>query len=68
MINKFKGTCGTCGAFVFAGCGQVHRSGNRWKVYCLDCGSMDRRDNSSHEDRACGNSAYEDRCAERCAL
>jgi len=27
-----------------------------------------RRDNSSHEDRACGDLAYEDQCARACGL
>lgn len=29
---------------------------------------FNRRDHSSHEDRACGDTAYEDACAQACGL
>jgi len=65
MTNKYKGTCSKCGATVSAKSGILERQGRQWVVYCTTC-NFDKRDHSSYEDRACGDMAYEDRCAEMC--
>lgn len=60
MINRYQGTCHACRARVPVGEGEVERIGRRWKLWCQRC--YDASDNSSFEDRACGNRAYEDAC------
>ena len=71
MANKYPGQC-RCGVQVAAGAGHVQKIGRRWVVSCEDCGPTadrsSRRDNSSFEDRQCGDMAYEDRCAEMCGF
>lgn len=62
MSNRYSGICNDCRQPVPAGAGILERSGRRWVVWCESC--YDRSDNSSYEDRACGDRAYEDRCAE----
>ena len=70
MSNKYNGTCHACKASVPAGTGHVEVSGyGRYRktlVWCKAC--FDKSDNSSDEDRCCGNRAYEDRCAEACGF
>ncbi len=63
MTNKYAGKC-ECGKQVAARAGQLQRFGRTWSVKCQSC--FDRDDHSSAEDRECGDSAYEDRCAEMC--
>ena len=66
--NRYSGTCNACGKLVPAHTGKIESvsSGRRskWRLWCLDC--YNRSDNSSDEDRCCGDRAYEDQCAERC--
>lgn len=62
MENRYKGICHACGEQVKAGEGKLERVGRTWVVWCAAC--YDRSDNSSYEDRECGDRAYEDRCAE----
>ncbi len=64
MANRYKGTCNACGNTVAANEGTVERVGRKWIVWCGPC--FDKSDNSSYEDRCCGDRAYEDQCAERC--
>ncbi len=64
MTNKYAGVCNACGKKVGAQDGHIERAGRRWIVWCGPC--FDRSDNSSYEDRCCGDRAYEDRCAEQC--
>ena len=66
MTNKYSGKCGACSRPVRAGEGVLERSGSKWLVWCQDC--YDRSDNSSFEDRCCGNRAYEDQCARDCGF
>ena len=61
MVNRYDGYCNDCGKSVRAGEGHIERSGKKWIIWCNDC--FDGSDNSSDEDRCCGNRAYEDRCA-----
>ncbi len=68
MTNKYAGKC-ECGNRVAARAGQLLKVGRSWAVKCQSCAAgaeFDRRDHSSTEDRECGDSAYEDRCAEMC--
>lgn len=62
-VNKYPGKC-SCGKSVAAEEGFVERNGRKWIVWCTVC--FDKSDHSSHEDRACGDRAYEDRCAAQC--
>ena len=39
VVNKFGGTCDTCGSPVPALGGTIERHGRRWKVYHLACKS-----------------------------
>ena len=64
MSNRYPGNCHACKKSVPAGTGKIERIGRKWQVWCSDC--YDKSDNSSSEDRACGDRAYEDRCAEQC--
>jgi hypothetical protein len=68
--NRYAGACDACGQLVPALTGRVEgvTQGRRarWRVWCLEC--FNRSDNSSDEDRQCGDRAYEDACAERCGL
>ena len=64
MTNKYAGKCWACGHPVATREGILERSGSKWLVWCQAC--YDRSDNSSYEDRACGNRAYEDQCAREC--
>lgn len=74
MKNKYKGSCHCCHKPVEAFQGILesksgYRGGRRtntWLVWCQEC--FDKSDNSSYEDRQCGNRAYEDRCARACGL
>jgi hypothetical protein len=70
MKNKFKGYCCGCRKTVepFQGLLESQRSGRRniWVVWCPEC--YDKSDHSSHEDRQCGDRAYEDQCAKACGL
>ena len=43
-----------------------YRPWDRYQTYSIE--EFNLMDNSSHEDRACGNTAYEDACAARCGL
>ena len=62
--NKYASRCNDCGQCVGKGEGVLERRGRKWIVWCLNC--YDRSDHSSYEDRACGDRAYEDLCADRC--
>lgn len=72
--NRFKGTCVGCNCNVTPGAGileyrSVYSRGrmvDRIQVFCTPC--FDKSDNSSAEDRQCGNRAYEDKCAEACGM
>ena len=66
MANKYAGYCNPCQKPVKAYSGQLERVGSKWVIWCLDC--FDKSDNSSQEDRQCGDRAYEDRCAEQCGF
>ena len=66
MTNKYAGKCHDCGRAVRSHEGVLERIGRRWVVWCQAC--YDRSDNSSYEDRACGNRAYEDACARACGF
>jgi len=66
MTNRYPGKCHSCGKHVERGKGVLERVGRNWLVWCMDC--YDNSDNSSHEDRACGNRAYEDQCARACGF
>lgn len=66
MNNRYPGTCHACGAEVRAQAGTLERRGRRWVVWCQPC--YNRSDNSSAEDRQCGNRAYEDACARACGM
>ena len=70
--NRPDGDCWRCGKP-----GKFRNYGAATPVYCDDCEHARREsearshpshDNSSVEDRACGDWAYEDRCAEQCGL
>ena len=65
MTNKYKGKCSDCGKSIPACEGILEATGlrqygKRYKLWCETC--FDRSDNSSYEDRACGDRAYEDQC------
>ncbi len=64
MSNRYPGNCNACHNPVPANSGKVERVGRKWIVWCLSC--FDKSDHSSHEDRQCGDRAYEDSCAEQC--
>jgi len=73
QTNRYAGKCEACGRTVQAEEGNLEYvgkySGGRrrksaYKLWCTNC--FDASDNSSEEDRCCGNRAYEDRCAEAC--
>ena len=68
MSNRYNGKCNHCGCAVAAGAGHCEFTGrpgrDRYQVLCNTC--FDKSDNSSYEDRCCGDRAYEDRCAEAC--
>ena len=74
MKNKYPGLCHNCGTQVQAGAGHYVNGRARYghnrarkafgAVWCSQC--FDRADNSSVEDRCCGNTAYEDACAAAC--
>jgi len=64
MTNKYKGTCHACASIVPAHKGILERIGRKWIVWCESC--YNDSDNSSYEDRECGNRAYEDQCARAC--
>jgi hypothetical protein len=64
MSNKYKGRCHACGCVVKSYEGKLEKIGRHWVVRCVAC--YDKADNSSYEDRQCGDRAYEDRCAEMC--
>lgn len=64
MTNRYAGKCHDCGCHVSKGSGVLEQVGRKWVVWCQNC--YDRSDNSSYEDRACGNRAYEDQCARAC--
>jgi hypothetical protein len=68
--NRYAGKCHACGRTVKAQEGQLKRKagGHRrgWVLWCMDC--YVASDNSSYEDQACGNRAYEDQCAAACGL
>ena len=66
MQNKYAGKCEHCSCEVAARQGTLERNGRRWTLLCGPC--FDKSDNSSYEDRECGNRAYEDQCAERCGF
>ena len=78
MQNRYPGRCHACGADVPAGAGQYiggkgrvsdGRGGHRracGAVWCQPC--LDKADHSGPEDRACGDAAYEDACAQACGL
>lgn len=71
--NKYPGKCAECGTFVPKYAGTVEKHGerhSRFVLYCRACFQVryDRADNSSFEDRCCGNSAYEDACARKCGF
>lgn len=66
MTNKYKGTCHDCKKTVASHDGVLERMGRKWVVWCQSC--YDRSDNSSYEDRACGDRAYEDACARACGF
>ena len=74
MANKYPGQCHCCKQTVPAGTGILESTGGyyrghrsaRWLLWCMSC--FNRSDNSSDEDRACGNRAYEDRCAAACGF
>lgn len=63
--NKYAGKCHGCGQSVDAHAGILERNGRKWVVWCEGC--FDKSDHSSYEDRACGDRAYEDRCASQVA-
>lgn len=72
--NKYPGNCTGCGERVPAGDGVIERKPSysygrmksKWIVWCMAC--YNKSDNSGHEDRQCGNRAYEDECARKCGL
>lgn len=62
--NRFSSRCQACGKKVRSYEGKVEWNGRKWVVWCMAC--FDQSDNSSYEDRVCGNRAWEEQCAERC--
>jgi len=50
--------CHDCGKVIAEGEGISEYTGVKDIIWCQDC--YDRSDNSSYEDRACGNRAQED--------
>jgi len=70
--NKYAGCCHACKSRVPAGAGYIESTGRcpsgrlAWRLWCLSC--YNASDNSSEEDRACGNRAYEDACGAACGL
>jgi hypothetical protein len=62
--NRYPSKCNNCQTEMPAGKGILERSGRRWIVWCEPC--FNRSDNSSHEDRECGDRAYEDASANAC--
>ena len=66
MTNRYKGTCCDCGKLVGTEKGILEKSGGRWIVRCVEC--YNKSDNSSAEDRCCGDRAYEDQCAAACGF
>ena len=66
MDNKYESTCHACGKIVKPGKGKIEGYKRNWKVWCMEC--YNASDNSSEEDRCCGNRAYEDLCAQRCGM
>lgn len=67
MINRYPGKCECCGKRVEAHAGILeHKYGRKFIVWHPAC--FDSSDNSSYEDRCCGDRAYEDQCADRCGF
>ena len=68
VSNRFPGRCHACGCQVkeFEGYAErkagVRTKRGGWLLWCMGC--FNESDNSGPEDRACGDRAYEDRCAE----
>ena len=66
VSNRYPGRCHACGRHVaeFEGIAEKKAGGRRagWLLWCEPC--YNHSDNSGPEDRACGDRAYEDRCAE----
>jgi hypothetical protein len=71
--NKFSGICECCGVSVAPEQGKLeyvgrYHAGQRrkspYKLWCVSC--YNRSDNSSEEDRCCGDRAYENQCAAQC--
>lgn len=68
MENRYPGKCVECGAHVPAYAGFLERRpfGKKFVVWCMSC--YTESDNSGQEDRACGDRAYEDECAQKCGF
>ena len=64
MQSKYPGTCAKCGKPFAKGELINYYGRGRGVEHAHQCGN--RQDNSSHEDRACGDMAYEDACAAAC--
>ena len=69
MTAKYNGKCACCGVAIRKGETIIYdRSKGAFHPSCSpdERSEFNRRDNSSFEDRACGNQAYEDACAAAC--
>lgn len=70
MLNRYPGKCAECAAPVASYAGHVETTGygrrRRSRVLCAAC--FNASDHSSHEDRECGDRAYEDACARACGM
>ncbi len=70
--NRWSGVCTDCGAIVEPGAGKIERNPaprgrkDRYWLRCHPC--FNKSDHSSLEDRACGDRAYEDACAQACGF
>jgi len=65
MQSKYPGTCRNCKAPIKRG-DLITYHGRGSGVSCAKCSPT--TDNSSYEDRACGDTAYEDACAAACGM
>lgn len=65
MIARYSGRCTVCGLRIHKGAKiEWARGPGARHAAC----AVNARDHSSHEDRACGDTAYEDQCREACGL
>ena len=67
MLNKYPGTCGSCGGRVARHDGTLHRNGRRWTVTHVECSAASdypedsNPRNVSHVYRTSGGTFYQNK-------